>query len=371
MKQSNNPKSKPLSHLRDLLVKEAIDAILITSQPNIIYLTGYAGFSAVEREAYLLITKNSQYIFTDLRYTEAIKELVSNYSLKEITAQTPFLKQLEAVGIAEKINVLGFEADNLTVAEFSKIKPLVSTSNPVSLRSFRVNKTSEEIETIKKACTLGDHTFEHIVTKIKPGMTEKEIALEMELYIRKHGGKLSFPTIVAFGKNSAVPHHLTSDQQLQTTDIVLLDFGVEIDSYCSDMTRTVFFSKPTAEQRKVYETVYTAQQKAIELLQNTSYEIPNTEIKASDVDKISRDYITSQHFPSIPHSVGHGIGIEVHEAPTLSPKSNDKLEEGIVFSIEPGIYLPGNFGVRIEDLFAIQDGKLIQLTNAPKDLIEL
>lgn len=360
-----------LSHVREILREQSVNALLISSPASIIYLTGYAGFSPIEREAYLLVSEASHYIFTDLRYTEAIKKLVPHFTLKEITSQTPFLKQLETISKAEDISILGIEPDNLTVAEFTKVKPLFSTIKPIHLREFRMIKTDKEIESIQDACSLGDQTFDYIVPKIKAGMSEKDVALEMEMYIRKHGGTLSFPTIVAFAENSAVPHHMASDKRLKTNDIVLLDFGVEIDSYCSDMTRTVFIGKPTAEQKKVYETVRIAQEKAIQFLQNNLDKISNTQVKAFDVDKASREYIMSQRYPSIPHSLGHGIGVEVHEAPTLSPRSDETLTNGMVFSIEPGIYLIGKFGVRIEDLFAIQNGKLLQLTYAPHNLIQL
>lgn len=204
-------------------------------------------------------------------------------------------------------------------------------------------------------------------------MSEKEIALEMEMYIRKQGGMLSFPTIVAFRENSAVPHHMTNGKRLKSNDIVLLDFGIEIDNYCSDMTRTIFIGEPTAEQKKVYQTVIEAQEKAVSYLtSNLVPRLSNSQIlKTSSVDKAARDYIVTRGYPSIPHSLGHGIGIEVHEAPTLSPRSEETFSNGMVFSIEPGIYLPGKFGVRIEDLFAIQNGNLLQLTNAPKNLIQL
>lgn len=362
-----------LAHVRDVLQEQALDALLVTSPANIIYLTEYAGFSEIEREAYLLISQNNQYLFTDGRYTTAIKELVPHFTTVETTSQTPFLKQLETVKIEGKLTTLGIEAENLTVAEFSKIKPLFTIIKPVNLHNLHIIKTNEEIAIVRKACQLGDETFAHILTKIKPGMSEKEVALEMELHIRRHGGTLSFPTIVAFGKNSAVPHHMTSDQRLKTNDIILLDFGIEIDNYCSDMTRTIFIGEPTEEQKRVYETVLESQEKAVSCLtSHLSAHSPTPQtLKTSDVDKAARDYILAQDYPSIPHALGHGIGLEVHESPTLSPRSEETFSDGMIFSIEPGIYLPGKFGVRIEDLFAIQNGKLLQLTRAPRNLIQL
>ncbi|MDP2585725.1 MAG: M24 family metallopeptidase, partial [Candidatus Levybacteria bacterium] len=178
---------------------------------------------------------------------------------------------------------------------------------------------------------------------------------------------------VGFGKNSAVPHHQATNNKLTNNEIVLLDFGVKLDNYCSDMTRTVFFGKASAEFKKMYETVLKAQSKAIEFL-NTKYLIHNTskqKIIASDIDNIARKHIISSGYKTIPHSLGHGIGLEVHEKPSLSPKSKDILKKGMVFSIEPGIYIPNFGGVRIEDLVVLEKGKLRLLTHSPKNFIEL
>lgn len=371
-----------LKKARDELQKNSLDALLISSVPNIIYLTGYAGFSQIEREAYMLITNKNLYLFTDGRYTQAVKN-ISHLIFKEISPLLPLLKTIETICSEEKIAVIGFEEENLSVSEHKHFKKIFPKLKGITLSPFRQEKDKNEIAAIRKACTLGDKAFAHVLTKIKSGVTEKELAFEIEFFIKKHGGALSFPTIVAFGKNSAIPHHLTSDQRLATRDIILLDFGVLIDNYCSDMTRTVFFGKATEEQKKVYQAVYDAQQKSIELLNNLPAMLRkalqagrtikqyNTGIQASSIDLAARDHIISQGFPTIPHSIGHGIGIEVHETPTLSPKSKDILSPGMAFSIEPGVYLPGKFGVRIEDLVTIEKDKSLLLTNAPKTLIEL
>lgn len=233
-----------------------------------------------------------------------------------------------------------------------------------------LTKNKEEILKIKKSCTLGDKTFDYILKKIKLGVCEKELAFEIESFIKKQGADISFPPIVAFGKNSATPHHQTSDKRLTTKDkFVLLDFGVKLNNYCSDMTRTIFFGKPTNEQRKMYNTVLEAQNRAIDLL-NSLFMIHNS-IPAKNIDKASRDYIISKGYQTIPHSVGHGIGLEVHEAPRLSPKSKDILKHGMVFTIEPGIYLPGFGGVRIEDVIVLENSGPRILTKSTKEVIQI
>ncbi len=358
----------PLARLKEKISKNKSDAILISSVPNIIYLTGYSGFSKEEREAFLLITKNAQYILADGRYIGSAKTLIPDFKLIEISSKNSVKETLKNLKTKHKIKKLGFEGNNITFSEHKKLLTRFDDSNHQSLESLRSIKSSEEILKIKKACRLGDKTFDYILKKIKLGVSEKELAFEIEFFIKKHGADISFRPIVAFGKNSAIPHHQPSYKRLTTKDkFVLLDFGVKLNNYCSDMTRTVFFGKPTSEQKKMYETVLAAQQKVIESL----HDISIYDAMAKNVDKVARDYILSKGYETIPHSVGHGIGIDVHEAPHLSPKSKDILKEGMVFSIEPGIYIPGFGGVRIEDLVVLEKTNPRLLTTSTRDLIIL
>jgi Xaa-Pro aminopeptidase len=235
---------------------------------------------------------------------------------------------------------------------------------------LKLTKKPDEISKIEKACELGDKTFNYILGKIHLGITEKEVAQKIDAFMEKEGGKPSFPTIVAFGENSANIHNVPSNKPLAISDkLILLDLGVKLDGYCSDMTRTVFSGKPTPKQKEIYQTVFEAQNKSIEIL-NTKYLIRNT-IPAKDVDGVARDYIISKGYLTIPHTVGHGIGKVVHEPPHISPKSKDILKEGMVFSIEPGIYLPGFGGVRIEDLVVLTKTGPKLLTHSPKEIIEI
>lgn len=347
---------KRIKNTKIKLKKEKLDGVFISAVSSISYLSGFTNFSQDEREAYIFLGENFSYIITDGRYQEAVKKEVTHLELFERGNG----KSTEQLFKKHKIKSLGIEEDSLTVSEFKILKKHFK-----NLKHFSINrslKSEDEIEKIKKACQLGDQAYKYALTKIKEGISEKELSFEIEFFIKKQKAELSFTTIVAFGQNSSVPHHQTGNTKLQSGDIVLLDLGTKLDGYCSDMTRTVFFGQPNKTQEKIYKTVLEAQQKAIDLLNKG-------ERKAAKIDKIAREHIISQGYPSIPHSLGHGTGIEVHEPPVLSPKSKDILKEGMVFSIEPGIYLPGFGGVRIEDLFVLENNKLQRLTNSSNKLI--
>jgi len=349
------------------LLDKKIDAILISSTPNIIYLTGFEGFSDHEREAYLLLTKTKNYIFTDARYCETVKK-IQTFKLIEISSNKKFSDGLRETVVKEKIEKLAIDEDDIKVSEILKIKKVVKICSDENLiEDLRKIKESFEIENIKTACKLGDQTFKYILSEIKTGITEKQLAKKIEIFILKKNAGISFRPIVAFGTNSSSPHHVACDRKLKKNEIVLLDFGVKLNNYCSDMTRTVFFGKASIEQKRIYKTVLEAQTKAIEFINRQL----NTKLKASEIDKVAREYIISQGYPTIPHSLGHGIGLEVHEKPSLSPKSENELKTGMVFSIEPGIYLPEFGGVRIEDLVLMTDKGPQIITRANREIIEL
>lgn len=355
-----------------LLEKEKLDALLVTSVANITYLTSYSNFSRTEREAFIVLTKQKKYLITDGRYTTAVRELCKDFEVVEHSHHYPLKKALQEIVQKHTIKRLGFESTSLTVAEHKTLKKTVaqtaSTLVPTQhiLEKVRVIKTSLEIEKIEKACNIGDSVFEAVLKKIRPGVSEKEIAFEIETEIAKRQAEISFPPIVAFGKNSAVPHHQNTNDKLQKNSFMLLDFGVKFENYCSDMTRTLILGKATEKQKDIYETVLLSQQKAIAALTQKE-----ETIGADKIDNAARGYILSKNFPSIPHSLGHGIGVEVHELPYISLNSKHMLKNSMVFSIEPGIYIPGFGGVRIEDLVVLEDGKPRMLTKSPKHLIEL
>lgn len=345
-----------------------LDGVLISSPANIVYFAGNFGFSEFERECLLLITKNRKFLITDKRYSEAVKNNVKNFKVLEIPAGR-FLKESSRIIKNLKIKNLGFEENNLTFLEHSLLKKSVKLT-PINLSDLRALKSKSEIENIKLACKIADQSYKFILSKLKAGVPEQQIANELEFFIKKNCADISFKPIVAFGKNSAVPHHLSDRTKLRQNQIVLLDFGVKINNYCSDMTRTIFFGNASAEFKRIYQTVLDAQTKAIEYI-NSQLLIVNGQWFARDIDKIARDYIIKQGFPSIIHSVGHGIGIEVHEAPHLSPMSKDIIKPGMVFSVEPGIYITGYGGVRIEDLVVVTKKGAELISHANREIIEV
>ena len=354
--------------IKTILANLSADGLLISKAANIFYLTNFAGFSEIEREAYLLLTKKHCYIFTDGRYSEVIKKDFSEFKLVETSPKNTFQNNLKTIITKEKIKKLAIDENDLRVSEFIAIRKITKiTSDKNIVENLREIKDEQEILEIKEACKIGDLAFDYILNELKTNVTEIEIAKRIEIFILTKNASLSFTPIVAFGKHSSSPHHVSSDTRLKKNEIVLLDFGVRYQHYCSDMTRTIFFGKAPAKFKKIYSTVLNAQEKAVHLVSA----INNEPLTMNNIDTTARQYIELQGHPSIPHSLGHGIGLEVHEKPSLSPKSKDKLKNGMVFSIEPGIYLPNIGGVRIEDLFCLQNNKLNQLTNSKKELIEL
>ncbi len=277
-----------LSKLRSAMVKRRLDAVLVSSVPSIIYLTGFLHFSKDEREAFLFITRNKQYILTDGRYAEAVKNNIKNFELVEISSKLTFEKVLKNLAKKHKVKRVGFDHHNITVAEHKKFSSVFKTIKHFDIDNLRAIKSNQEILAIEKACKLGDKTFKYILNKIKHGITEKQLAFEIEFFIKKHGADISFPPIVAFGKNSSIPHHQTSNQRLASSgQFVLLDFGVKLNNYCSDMTRTVFFGKATGKQKRMYKTVLTAQKRAIDYLK--SLIINHKSIAAKEIDKAARE----------------------------------------------------------------------------------
>lgn len=349
-----------LNKVKQLLTEEKLDAVLVSSHANIVYLTGYSNFSKDEREAYLIIGKDFQYIVTDARYTEAVKKDVPHFTLFERGAKystEDLFKKLK-----NKIKKFGIEEDNLTVSEHKIVKKYFKNLKHFEIGILRSIKEKEETEKIENAASLGDRAFQYLTPMLKAGISEKEIAREIENFFRNKGAENSFPTIVAFGKNSSTPHHQSGDNKLKKGDFVLIDFGAKFENYCSDMTRTFIFGEPSNKQKEIHKIVFEAQQKAVDYINRLIK--AKQKIKASEVDKVARDYIISKGYSSIPHSLGHGIGLEVHEYPYLSVSSEQELKLGMVFSIEPGIYIEGFGGVRIEDLYLIGKSGLKQLTKS-------
>lgn len=358
-----------LNDLKKYFPSEKIDALIISSVSDIFYLSGIGNFSNEEREAFIFITPDSQYILTDARYAEMVEKMAPGFELLLISSEKSWKKHLNDLSDKYKIKRVGVDENEISASEHKTLKEFFPEIIHFQTNQPRIIKSDEEIDFIQKACAIGDKAFDYLISKIKPGISEKELAFELEFFIKKNGGEISFKPIVAFGTNSSVPHHHTGNTKLETKtgQFVLLDFGVKIEGYCSDMTRTFFWGKSSSKQSDIYNVVLNAQKKAIKFVEKNI----GKKILTSDIDKAAREYIISKRYPSIPHSLGHGIGIQVHERPFLSPKSKEVLKSGMVFSIEPGIYMPGFGGVRIEDLFLFRAKKLTKLTRSKNQLIEL
>lgn len=354
-----------LKKLQSEIQIQKLDAVLISSVANIIYLTDYSGFSTEEREAFLLITPASRFILTDGRYTGAVKKTIPDFELLEISSKNK-LADLLGRKIADlNILSLGIEEDDLRISEYKLISKVAKNLKNFVFHEHRSIKNPGEIKLIERAGRIGDRAYKFILEKIKAGISEKELMFKLENFIREEGFEPSFKTIVAFGANAAVPHHLTGDAKLKKGDFILMDFGVKFKNYCSDMTRTVVFGKPSERQKQIHKTVLEAQSEAVKFIKNNA----GKEIRTADIDSAARVWISSKNYPTIPHSLGHGIGIEVHEHPYLSPNSKEILKEGMVFSVEPGIYIENFGGVRIEDLYVYEKNGLRPLTNSPKELL--
>ncbi len=338
------------------------DALLISSPSNIIYLARDFGFSKNEREVFLLLTKNNKYIVTDKRYSTSIINSKIDYQLIDVGALAFLNKDIEDIIKKEKIGTLGIEESDLTILEYRLLKNKVKTKN-IDLKNLRIIKLEKEILNIKKACQISDETFKYIMKQFKVGISEKEISTLLENFIKTKDAEISFRPIIAFGKNSAIPHHLSNQTKLKKNQIILLDFGVKFNNYCSDMSRTIFFGKADKKFKEIYETVLEAQIKAFKSIK--------VNLMADKIDKIARDYIVQKKYPNIPHALGHGIGLEVHEAPQISPRSNDKIQNGMIFSLEPGIYIENYGGVRIEDLVLVKDNKPVLLYSSNREIIEV
>lgn len=356
--------------IKKVLEKLETDALLVSDHNNVFYLSGFKSFIPKEREAFLFLTQKGNFIFTSSLYTETVNKNIKDFKLIEIDRHNVFSKKIEEIVKNLKIQKLSADLSDLSVSEYVKIRKIakvVDDNNIVEI--VRENKDEKEIENLRKASKLGDEVFKYILSEIKTGITEIEIAKKIEIFVLNQNSELSFDSVVAFGSNSSSPHHVPTNKKLTKNTIILLDFGVKVNRYCSDMTRTVYFGKANTRFKKIYLTVKNSKEKAFEYVKSNSNK--QKPISAKAVDKVAREYIIKQGFESIPHSLGHGIGIEVHESPRLSPNSKDELKMGMVFSIEPGIYIPGYGGVRIEDLVLLTDKEPVLISNARSEIIEL
>lgn len=342
---------------------EKYDGVLILSEENRRYFTGFPSSDGI-----LLITRGGSVFLTDSRYIEEAKNKVTCCDVEELkNTKIQLPEYCQKFGCS----VLGIEGDRMSVNELKSyrrmLKPVTLTSAKTDeiINGLRAVKTEEEVSKIKKAQAIAEKGFNHILGFIKEGITEKEIALELDYFMLRNGAEaLSFETIAVSGANSSKPHGVPTDKKIERGDFITLDYGAVYDGYHSDMTRTVAVGEVSTKQAEVYYTVLEAQSRTLEILK--------AGIKCSDADKAARDVITEMGYGDcFRHSTGHSVGIEIHESPTLSPKSKAVLKENNIVTVEPGIYIPGEFGVRIEDMSKIRKTDCENLTKITKELILL
>jgi Xaa-Pro aminopeptidase len=348
-----------IDHLREKFKTSEIDGMLVTSSSNRRYLSNFTGTAGV-----LLISTSKAKLITDFRYIDQANEQASEFEIIQHTGaiQAEIAKQAHELGIKK----LGFEQDYLTYSTYNTYDEIIEAELvPITglIEKLRLIKDSSELKILKEAAEIADATFEHIVNYIKPGMTELEVSNELEFFIRDQGAtSSSFAIIVASGVRSALPHGVASNKIIKNGEFVTLDFGALYKGYCSDITRTVAVGEPIDELKKIYDIVLQAQLRGLQEIK------PG--ITGKHADQIPRDYITEHGYGEyFGHSTGHGIGLDVHEGPSLSSKSDVSLEPGMVVTVEPGIYMSGLGGVRIEDDTVITEAGNEKLTHSTKDLL--
>ena len=351
-----------IDRLRKVLKQENVDAILISSPENRRYLSGFSGSAG-----YLVISAEDAILATDFRYIEQAARQSPEFEIVRIGGPQSWLSDILGT---KKLQNVAFESNNLTVAQhqtlttsLDKALPdakiqLTSTSNIVeNLRSI---KDDHEMALLTRAIEISDQAFANVEPLIKEGITEKEIAWLLEKEVRTLGGDaISFDTIVASGPNAALPHHRPSEKAISNGEPIIIDMGALYNGYCSDLSRTIFIGEPDDTFKKVYDIVLAAQLTAIATVENG--------MTGQDVDALARSVIEKAGYgDNFGHSLGHGVGLAVHENPGVGPNSPHVIEEGMPFTIEPGIYISGWGGVRIEDIVVMDKGKARVISNAPK-----
>lgn len=347
-----------------ILQEKRIDAALISNPYNMRYLSGFCGGTG-----YLYLSREKQVVLTDSRYTTAAMQEASGYHIIEVSGTKDYYKAVYALLLEEKVKCMGFEAQQMTYngyLEWTKnLKGIELVPLKDEFTSLRSVKEDWEIERLREAEAIGDRAFKKILNIIKPGMTELSVAAHLEFIMKQEGAEaLSFDTIVASGINSSMPHAVPTNKVIEAGDFITMDFGCIYRGYCSDMTRTVVMGKADNKQKEIYEVVRSAQQKALDFIK-AGY-------KGKEADKVARDEIKKAGYGKyFGHGLGHGVGLYIHEEPRLSPSEENVIRAGMVETVEPGIYIPDFGGVRIEDMVVVTDEGIINLTNSPKELIEI
>ncbi len=352
-----------LNRLNPIFEKYELDAIVSSDGYNMRYISGFSGATG-----FMFISKKRSVIITDSRYTIQAKEEAPDFEVIEISIKRNYSVVLEELCKEDKCKAIGFDNKSISYSEYKLLKTafpesvkLVELGN--DLEDLREVKSDKEIEYIREAERIGDIAFEKILNIIKPGMTELQVAANLEFIMKEEGAEnLSFETIVASGINSSKPHAAPGTKLIEPGDFVTMDFGCMYKGYCSDMTRTVVIGKANDKQKEIFSIVLEAQKRALEGIK------AGEECKV--IDALARDYIASKGYGEcFGHGLGHSVGLFIHETPALSPSSKAVLKSNMLETVEPGIYVEGFGGVRIEDLVVVTETGIINLTSSPKELI--
>jgi len=335
---------KRLSGLKKAMKDASLDSFLITNTTNVSYLSGFRGTDAV-----MLVTAGKGYFFTDSRYIEEAEKDISGHLDVRLVEESIF-ESINGIVKAERVKNLGFESMDMPYGVASRLKGLLSKTGFVPVKNLvevlRQVKDGGEIDLIRKAVKLSKEAFGKVKELVQPGASEELIKRKIELDLVNNGASCAFEPIVASGLNSSKPHARATDRTFRNDDFVMIDMGAKANGYNSDLTRTIVLGRAPKRFAKLYETVRGAQRKAIDRI------TPGA--KASDIDKAGRDYIKKSGFGKyFGHSLGHGVGMDVHEEPSISALSKTRLTAGMVFTVEPAIYMPGFGGVRIEDMVLV------------------
>ena len=349
-----------LDALRQKMTEAGASALLVTQPANVRYLSGFTS----PADGRILLTEDAATLVTDGRYIAQVNE-ESRLPTDIVASSAGWLERVIELA---KPYTLAVEADHLTMKQFRELEeklgrePVPTTS---FVADFRLFKTSEELDFIREAARITDEAFAHILTVIRAGLSEVEVALELEAFMRRAGAeRKAFDITVASGRRSSMPHGTASPKIIQDGELVTLDFGATVNGYNSDMTRTVAVGKVSERDRRLYDAVLEAQEAVLAELG------PDKDGKALDAltREVLQKYDLEAHFT---HGLGHGVGLEVHEAPSLTFRKSDILKPGMTVTVEPGVYLPGEAGVRIEDLCVITETGFERLSNSSKEFIEL
>ncbi len=349
-----------INALRSSMKSETIDVFVSTHAPTLRYLCGYSGSNGL-----LTVSRDRSDFFTDFRYQEIIQTEVK--ADRKHVVKGSLISAAAKKKIFSRIKKVGIEKDHTTIAEFDIITTSIDAKkiSPVAgiVEHLRMKKDESELRSLKRAFTISDKVFGRILDIIKPGMREIELSAEISYLHKSFGAEQdSFDVIVASGVRGSLPHGTASLKRISSGEFVTLDFGCTVDGYHSDMTRTICIGKPSKKMKQVYQIVFDAQRRSRDSVRHG--------VPARTVDRIARDYIAKKGFGKyFGHSLGHGVGLEIHELPRVAPKSKDTLEAGHVVTIEPGIYLPDEFGIRIEDTVIVAAKGVDVLTESPKELI--